>query len=111
MKITLVKKIKADGSPCQKCQDISDRLEASDQMKLIDQVIIADEANPASPGMLLASELSVNRAPFFVVEHEDGRREVFTVYFKFVKEILNQITSEEEELTEIMHDNPDLDYI
>jgi len=111
MNITLVKKIKADGSPCQKCQDISDRLEASDQMKLIDQIIIADESDPASEGMLLASELSVDRAPFFVVEHDDGQKEVFTVYFKFVKQVLNQITSEEEELAEIMNDNPDLDYI
>ena len=96
MKITLVKKIKADGSSCQKCQDITERLEASDQMKLIDQVIFAIETDPYSAGMLLASELSVDRAPFFVVEHDDGRKEVFTVYFKFVKEILNQISAEEE---------------
>ena len=111
MKITLVKKIKVDGSLCRKCQDVSDRLEAADQMKLIDHVVIADESNPASAGMLLAGELLVDRAPFFVVEHEDGRKEVFTVFLKFVKEILNPMNSAEEELAEIMTDNPEMDYL
>lgn len=111
MKITLVKKIRTDGSPCKKCQEVIARLEESGQILQIDQILIADEGDADSPGNLLAKELSVDRAPFFVVDHDDGRRDVYTVYFKFVKEILKQKTSEQEELAEIMHNNPGLDFI
>lgn len=111
MKITFVKKIKVDGSPCNKCQEVTGRLEETGQINHIDQVLIAYEADPSSEGMILASELSVDRAPFFVVDHDDGRREVHTVYFKFVKEVLNQITTETEELIEILNDSPELDYV
>ncbi|MBU3070472.1 hypothetical protein KOI40_11605 [Aestuariicella sp. G3-2] len=111
MKITLVKKILADGSPCKKCGDVLNKLESNDQMKFIDEVLVADERDPQSPGMKLAGELNVNRAPFFVVERMGEAPEVHTVYFKFVKEVLDQKTSEKEELKEIMNDNPDLDYI
>jgi hypothetical protein len=33
----------------------------------------------------------VERAPFFVVEEEGKEAEVFTVYFKFAKEVLPRI--------------------
>lgn len=111
MKITLVKKILSDGSPCQKCGDVLNKLESSQQMQFIDEVLVADERDSQSPGMKLATQLGVNRAPFFVVEREGQEPEVYTVYFKFVKEVLDQKTSEKEELKEIMNDNPDLDFI
>ena len=111
MKITLVKKIKADGSPCKKCGDVLKRLEDADQMKFIDEVLIADERDPGSAGMLLADELNVDRAPFFVVEKDDGEKEVYTVYFKFVKEVLNQKGDDKEELKDILDQNPDLDFL
>lgn len=110
MKITLVKKIKADGSPCKKCGDVIQRLEESGQMAQIHEVLIADERDPNSAGMVLAAELQVDRAPFFVVER-GGEKEVYTVYFKFVKEVLDQKTNEQDELKEILNDNPDLDFI
>lgn len=111
MKITLVKKILADGSPCKKCGDVLTRLEDSGQIKRIDEILVADERDPTSPGMLLGAELNVDRAPFFVVEHDDGRQDVYTVYFKFVKEVLDQVTEEKDELKEILHNNPDLDFL
>lgn len=111
MKITLVKKIKADGSPCKKCGDIIQRLEESGQMAHINEVLIADERDPSSAGMVLANELQVDRAPFFVVEKESGEKDVYTVYFKFVKEVLDQKTEEKDELKEILNDNPDLDFL
>ncbi len=111
MKITLVKKIMADGSPCKKCGDVLKKLEESGQMARIDQVIVADERDPKSEGMQLAAKLDVNRAPFFVVEHEGAEPEVYTVYLKFVKEVLDQQASAEDEAREIMNDNPDLDFI
>lgn len=111
MKITMVKKILRDGSPCAKCGEVLDRMAADDQMRFIDEVLVADERDPASDGMLLAAELGVDRAPFFVVTHDDGRREVHTVYLKFVKEVLQQKTSEQDELRDIMQSNPDLDFL
>ena len=111
MKITLVKKILADGSPCKKCGDILKRLEDGDQMKHITEVLIADERDPESAGMVLAAKLKVDRAPFFVVEQDNKEPVVYTVYFKFVKEVLNQKTDEAEELKEILEQNPDLDFL
>ena len=111
MKITLVKKVLADGSPCKKCVEVASRLEDSGQMHRINEILVADESNPASPGMILASQLAVDRAPFFVVENDDGSKKVYTVYFKFVKEVLEQNTEEKDELKEIIHNNPDLDFL
>lgn len=111
MKITFIKKILADGSPCRKCDDVQKRLDESGQMNRIDEVLIADERDPASPGMQLAEELGVNRAPFFVVE-DNGERKVWTVYFKFAKEVLQGPEGKASDAArDILDDNPDLDYI
>lgn len=113
MKITLVKKILADGSPCQKCADVLQKLEQSGQMSRIDQVLVADERDPDSEGMVLAKDLNVERAPFFVVERPNQEPEVYTVYLKFVKEVLKQRQSpvnEADEAKEIIENN-DLDFL
>ncbi|WP_226661302.1 hypothetical protein [Microbulbifer aggregans] len=88
MRITLVKKVLADGSLCAKCKDVEQKLKENDQEKFLDQVLIADERDPESPGMQLAQSLQVQRAPFFVVEKEGEAPQVYTVYFKFAKEVL-----------------------
>ena len=111
MKITFVKKILHDGSPCRKCADVIGKLEASGQMARIDEILIADERDPESQGLILAKELDVDRAPFFVVENDGKPVQVYTVYMKFVKEVLDQKTEASEELTEIMKDNQDLDFL
>jgi hypothetical protein len=111
MKITLVKKILADGSPCKKCGDVLDKLEDSGYLSRIDEILIADERDPRSPGIQLAAQYHVERAPFFVVEREGQAPEIYTVYFKFVREVLEQEANESEELKEIMSDNPDLDFL
>jgi len=111
VKITFVKKIMADGSPCKKCGDVIQKLEETGQMAHIDEVLVADERDPNSAGVKLAAKLDVNRAPFFVVENDGQDTVVYTVYLKFVKEVLDQKTSAEDEAREIMNDNPDLDFI
>ncbi len=111
MKITMVKKIFADGAPCKKCAEVEAKMHEAGQLERLDQVIVADEADPQSDGMLLAAKYGVDRAPFFVVERAGQPPEVFTVYFQFVKKVLNATTTEDEELEEIMNDNPDLDFI
>ena len=111
MKITFVKKILPDGSICKKCGDVIARMEDSGQMQRIDEILIADERDPTSPGMQLARQLKVDRAPFFVVDFDDGQQKVYTIYFKFVKEVIEQDTDETEDLKELIDDNPDLDLL
>ena len=89
MKITLVKKIKADGEPCKKCQEVEQRLKDSELMDRIDHIVIADEHDPESEGMQLAATHKVDLAPFFIVEDDEGNTTIYTIYFKFVKEVLN----------------------
>jgi tRNA(Ile)-lysidine synthase TilS/MesJ len=110
MKITMVKKVFPDGSPCKKCGEVEEKMRAAGQLQRIDRVVIADEANDQSEGMLLAAEHNIDRAPFFIVERDGQQTEIYTVYFKFVKEVLDSETSEEEEIAEIMNDN-DLDFL
>ena len=111
MKITLVKKILRDGTPCKKCGEVLERMEKDDQLRLMDEILVADERDPGSDGMLLAAALGVDRAPFFVVTYDDGRQQVYTVYLQFVKEVLSQKVDEKDELKEIMQNNPDLDFL
>ncbi|WP_461534821.1 hypothetical protein [Spongorhabdus nitratireducens] len=89
--ITFVKKTLADGSPCKKCNDVTARLESSGQMQHISKILVAEESNPDSEGMQLASKLNIDKAPFFIVEYEGEEPQVFTIYFKLVKDILNKL--------------------
>ncbi len=108
--ITMVKKIFADGSPCKKCGEVEEKMRDAGQLDQLDKIVIAYEADPESEGMQLAANHNVDRAPFFIVEREGQDAEIYTVYFKFVKEVLNAKTSEDEELKEIMND-VDLDFL
>ncbi|MCB1615587.1 MAG: hypothetical protein KDI30_06200, partial [Pseudomonadales bacterium] len=100
-----------DGSPCPKCNDVMERLESSGQINQIDEILIADERDDESPGMKLARQFQVERAPFFMVEEEGKTPVIHTVYLKFVKEVLDQHTNEQEEIKDIMDSNPDLDFL
>lgn len=109
-KITLVKKILKDGSPCKKCADVLEKLESGGHMGRIDDVVVADERDSDSAGVVLARQHNVDRAPFFIVE-EDGKAPlVYIVYMKFLKDVLEQETKEADELKEIMN-NQDLDFL
>ena len=79
-----VKKIFADGTPCKKCREVSERMDAEGVFEHINQVAIADERDPDSEGMKLARQHQVSRAPFFIVEQQ-GLVDVFDVYFNFKK--------------------------
>jgi hypothetical protein len=120
MHITLVKKILADGSPCSKCADIVERLESSGNMRFIDRVVVADLRDPSSEGLQIAQQHNVERAPFFVVQKDNGDTVIYTVYLKMVKEILEPHTTsntsgtnavDTDELKDIMESNPDLDFL
>ena len=111
MRITMVKKIMNDGSPCRKCADVLRQLEENNLLDRIDEIVVADERDPESEGMLLAKQHSVALTPFFVVEEDGQATKIYTVYFKFVKEILAGGVSEQQEIKELMEQNPDIDYI
>lgn len=111
MNISMIKKIKEDGSPCRKCAEFELRLKEAGLFNRIDQVIIADERDPDSAGMRLAAQYEVDRAPFFLVEKEGEAPRIYTVYLKFLKEVLGTTASEQDEAKDILEKNPDLDFL
>ncbi len=111
MYITMVKKILADGSPCRKCQQVVDRLTEAGLLDRIDRVVLADERDGQSEGMLLAAKHAVSQAPFFIVRDEQGNETIHTVYFRFIKDVFNRAAAETDTAADIIDSSPDLDYI
>lgn len=110
MNITMVKKIRPDGSFCRKSAEVSDKLDRLNLSDRINDVVFADEREFFSPGLELARRHGVKAAPFFIVERDD-LTQVYTKYSRFLKEVLGHRTSETEEISEIMAQHPDLDFI
>jgi hypothetical protein len=111
MRITMVKKIKADGSPCHKCADVERRLADGGHLRRIDRIVVADESDPASEGMQLAARHQVDLAPFFIIEHDDGTTQVHTIYFRFLKEVLEGEADAAQEVAEILEKNTGVDLL
>ncbi|WP_088240310.1 hypothetical protein [Calothrix rhizosoleniae] len=111
MHIKLVKKTKINGNSCRKSARVLNELEKLDLLDKIDEIIAADERQPSSEGFSLASKYQVSAAPFFIVENDEGFTQVYTAYHRFMKDIFQVSISEEEEISEIMAQNPELDYI
>ncbi len=110
MKITLVKKIKLDGSPCRKCAQVLERLEKEGHLSRIDRIVTADERDQESEGMKLARHHAVELAPFFIVESDGAEPRVYTTYHRFVKEVLSETVDQEEADREVL-ERTDLDFI
>ena len=90
MHITFVKKRNPDGSSCAKCEEVERRLIRDGHLVRIDEIAIADLADPDSAGMQLAREFNTEYAPFFIVR--DGTdAQVYTIYLKFVREVLEKL--------------------
>ena len=111
MTITLVQKIKKNGQPCAKSIRVLLELETLGLRSQIDAVITADERDPNSEGYALAAQHQVEAAPFFIVEDSDHSVHLYTAYQRFLKEVLHHRTSAAAEISEIMSQNPDLDFI
>lgn len=110
--ITMVKKILRDGQPCAKCRDVEARLKREGYYDLLDRVVIAEEGNLGSEGMRLAEIYQVDRAPFFLVADASGEVQVYTVYYRFVKEVLKK--SQEAvapSIKDLMDLTPELDFV
>jgi hypothetical protein len=92
MRITMVKKRLADGSECRKCREATAYLQAQGLWERIDEVVWADERDATSPGMILAAELRVAQAPFFVVRDEGGDN-VYVSVLQLARECLGSSAS------------------
>ncbi|HTM21003.1 MAG TPA: hypothetical protein VL172_10860, partial [Kofleriaceae bacterium] len=88
MRIIMVKKRLADGSPCPKCAQAEELLRRRGQWQLIDEVVWANEGEPTSPGMLLGKRYGVDRAPFFIVAENDGHETVYESALLLIRERL-----------------------
>ncbi|MGM0498060.1 MAG: hypothetical protein ACQESJ_09100 [Bacteroidota bacterium] len=89
MKITMVKKILEDGSECKKCREVTERLEAHNEMNKIDHIAYADVREGESEGFKLAQEHDMDITPFFIVE-DSGNETVYKTYLELCKNVFNQ---------------------
>jgi phosphoadenosine phosphosulfate reductase len=88
MHITMVKKRLANGEACRKCNDAEELLKSRGLWSRIDEIVWADEADPASPGMKLGARLGVGLAPFFVIREDSGAETVYESVLKFIRDRL-----------------------
>lgn len=93
MHITMVKKRLANGEACRKCAQAEDFLRSRALWDRIDEVVWADESDPASPGMRLGARFGVSVAPFFVARDDDNRETVYESVLKLVNERLTNPTA------------------
>ncbi len=87
MKITMVKKVYPDGSPCRKCQEAVQLLKDRGYDGKIAREVVADPREPECEGMKLVAEHGVKTAPFFIVENDDGTVKVYKSVLKIIKEL------------------------
>ena len=90
MHITFVKKRNPDGSSCAKCEEVERRLIRDGHLARIDEIAIADLADPDSAGMQLAREFNTEYAPFFIVR-DGADAQLYTIFLKFVREVLEKL--------------------
>lgn len=111
MHITIIKKTNLNGNDCPKSAKVLKELKDLGLMDQINEIIVADEREPSSEGFALALKHDVEAAPFFIVTDDDGSTRIYKAYHKFIKEIFDREVSESDEISEIMAQNPDLDFI
>jgi phosphoadenosine phosphosulfate reductase len=93
MHVTMVKKRLANGEPCRKCAQAEDLLRNRGLWDRIDEVVLADEGDPSSPGMQLGARLGVELAPFFIVRESDGQEVVYESVLKLIKERFSEASA------------------
>lgn len=109
--ITMVKKLTRDGQPCAKCRDVEARMRREGLFDQIDRVVIAQEGDLSSEGMRLAEIYQVDRAPFFLVADDNGDVEVYTVYFKLLRDVLKPAREKGPSLSDLLSPTPAAEFI
>ena len=90
MHVIMVKKRLANGDACRKCAQAEDFLRSRGLWNRIDEVVLALEDDPNSPGMQLGARFGVEVAPFFIVRRSDGTEVVYESVLKLIKECLSE---------------------
>ena len=103
--------MKLDGNPWRKSAKVLNNLQELNLLGKIDEIIAAVQRQASSEGFNLANKYQVESAPFFIVNNDEGLTRIYTAYHRFMKDIFHISVSEAEEISEIMAQNPDLDYI
>ena len=88
MHVTMVKKRLANGETCRKCIQAEELLRKRGLFDKIDEVVWADESDPASPGAKLGVYFGVTLAPFFVVRDDAGHETVYESVLALINERL-----------------------
>lgn len=89
MRITMVKKRLANGSPCDKCAQTEDMLRRRGFWDQIDEVVWAQEGDDQSEGAKLGKTHGVEVAPFFILNHDDGNLTVYTSPLRLIRDHLS----------------------
>ena len=110
MKITFVKQRFKDGGFCSKCDDVQAKLEQSDLLQYIDETLVIEEEDPSSEGLQWVRDYKIPTVPFFVVENDAKEPQIYTVYFKFVKEVLDPIIGTDSTLKSLLEGDTDADF-
>lgn len=108
--VLFVKKILSNGEPCAKCRDIENRLHKDGLMYRVDNVVMVREDDPSSPGVRLAQRHGVQRAPFFVLRHDNGDEQVIDSYLAFKRWFSDSDTTIDD-LADAVDKHPDLAFI
>ncbi|HEY2385539.1 MAG TPA: hypothetical protein VGK30_01140 [Candidatus Binatia bacterium] len=94
MRLVMVKKRLADGSDCRKCAEATAHLRSRGLWDRIHEIVWAQEGDPSSPGVVLGERLGVERAPFFVVQEDDGTETVYTSVLQLVHRLGAAVTAD-----------------
>ena len=79
---------------CPKCSEVSERLVKDGLLEKVNYIAIADSQDADSEGMQMAKKYKIDRAPFFLVEDQQGVMHIFDVYFKFKRFVHKQEKSD-----------------
>ena len=90
MKITMIEKIMPDGSLCPKCQEVLALLEKRGYRERIDRILDASPKDPNGEGIKLVKKHRIKRAPFFVVERDDGTEKVYDSVLRMLEEVFEE---------------------
>jgi hypothetical protein len=104
MHITMVKKRLRDGSECRKCAQATEQLTSRGLWQRIDEVVEAQEGDPASAGSQLAERVGVDTAPFFIVRDDTGEH-VYTSVMRLIRDRLGAAVSDQESAAAIDPDD------
>lgn len=87
MRVTMVKKVLESGEDCPKCKEAIKILQEKGLWDRVNKVVAAVVGNEESEGFVLAREYGVERAPFFIIETDDGEKKAIVSVLQFIREL------------------------